>query len=105
MVQNAHCTPDVCSEVPVAARPPLIVNARGDAPVEPDPLDAHVDRLLHDVDRLRRERDLAAGLAQQAEITRELDELYEQIGRASALARRLRREAPVPCVPGTDAAR
>ena len=45
-----------------------------------------IDRLLRDIERLRNKRDEAAGrLARQAEITRELDELYGGIRLAHAL--------------------
>ncbi len=93
MIQSARRTQYVCSDVHVPALP-LIVNAGSDARAEhPELLDDHLDRLLRDAVHLRCERDVAASLAQQAEITRELDELYAQIGRARALAGKCRRDS------------
>jgi hypothetical protein len=85
MVHNGSRDRESCSDATVAARP-LISTARGSVPVEcPNRAETHLDQLLRDVDCLRRERDEAAGgLAQQAEITRELDELYAQIGLVQA---------------------
>lgn len=92
MIHSARGTQAVDSDVPVAALP-LIVNALSGASAERrDVLDDHLQRLLGDAVRLQREGDVAAGLAQQAEITRELDELYAQIGRARALAAKRRRD-------------
>jgi hypothetical protein len=50
MVHNGSCDRESCSGATVAARP-LILTARGSAPVEcPNRAETHLDQLLRDVD-------------------------------------------------------